>query len=157
MFARCWSLFPLLFVACGTVHDWRELRTEPMPIGSAYEGLAFVASGDGFAVDNSKSDRGLGIWQSRWRPRVLDDRHPGRYRLRAEILVDEGSAQTGWPIRYAVEQEKVKDLRKSVSPQEDDWSRNGQDQEREAILGEKLLRRLAPKAVVVPQSPARDR
>jgi hypothetical protein len=138
----------LLLAACGSVRDWRELRTDPMTLAEAYDGLVFVASGDGFLNDASASDRGLGIWQSRWKQRTLDDRHPGRFRLRAELLPELGSAGTGWPIRYVVEQQKVKDLRRSVSPQEDDWSSNGQDREREAILGEKLFRRLAPKAAL---------
>jgi hypothetical protein len=148
MSARCWLLFPLLFAACGSVHDWRELRTDPMTLADAYDGLVFVASGDGFLNDASVSDRGMGTWQSRWKQRTLDDRHPGRFRLRFEILLDLGSASTGWPVRYVIEQQKVKDLRRSVSPREDDWSSNGQDREREAILGEKLFRRLAPKGVL---------
>jgi hypothetical protein len=151
MSARCWSLFPLLFVACGTVHDWRELRTDPMTLAEAYEGIAFVASGDGFLNDASVSDRGLGTWQSRWKQRTLENRHPGRFRLRAEVLLDQGSAANGWPIRYAILQQTVKDLRRSVTPQEDDWSNNGQDREREAILGEKLFRRLAPKGMAKQQ------
>jgi hypothetical protein len=82
------------------------------------------------------------VWQSRWRERQIGLGRPGRYRLRAEILIDEGSAADGWPVRYAIEQQKVKDLRQSLQPQERDWSPDGQDREREVIFGEKLVRRL---------------
>ncbi len=144
MFARCLLFLPLLFASCGLVRDWRELRTSPMTIGECQDGLIHVATGAAFTSDDSVTDRGLGIWQSRWRFRVLDNRHPARYRLRAEILVDEGDPKTGWPIRYAVDQETVKDLRRSLEPREEDWSSAGQDKEGEAILGERLVRRLAP-------------
>ncbi len=153
MLARCLPLFLLLFTSCMHVRDWRELRTEPMPIGQCYEGLDYIAAAVGFVSDASVSDRGEGIWQSRWRGRVLDDpkRHPARFRLVAEIELDRGSPTTGWPIRFVVEQQWIEDLRKSLNPKEDDWSWKGQDKEAEAILGERLLRRLAPKAVEIPE------
>ncbi|MBL9078350.1 MAG: hypothetical protein JNL08_12645 [Planctomycetes bacterium] len=141
-------LLPLAFVfaACGTVTDWSEMRTAPMRLGECYDGLVFVATHDGFTADMTACDRGLGRWQSRWRERQLGLNRPGRYRLRAEVMVDEGSPATGWPIRYAVEQQKVKDLGRSDDPRDEDWSADGQDREREMILGAKLVRRLAPKA-----------
>ncbi|MEO6597200.1 MAG: hypothetical protein ABIP94_20850 [Planctomycetota bacterium] len=133
-----------LLSACGTVTDWREIKTAPMALGEAYDGLQYIASRDGFTADVTATDRGLGTWQSRWRQRQLGLGRPGRYRLVVEILLDEGSTAAGWPIRYAIRQEKVKDLRYSMDPREEDWSSDGQDSEREAILGEKLVRRLAP-------------
>jgi hypothetical protein len=142
----------LLLTACGSVRDWRELRTDPMPIGEVYDGLTAVAAGDGFFPDNSVSDRGHGIWQSRWKERLLDNRHPGRFRLRAEVDVDTGAAAAGWDLRYRIEQETVDDLRRSSAPAEDDWSADGQDGEREAIFGEKLVRRLAPKTLARPRA-----
>lgn len=142
------AVLPLLvsFAACGTVTDWRELRSAPMTFGACYDGLVFIATRDGFTADTLACDRGVGIWQSRWRERQLGLNRPGRYRLRAEVMIDEGSNDSGWPIRYAVEQQKVDDLGRSMQPREEDWSGDGQDREREAILGEKLLRRLAPKS-----------
>lgn len=139
-------LSTFLLTACGTVRDWRELRTDPMPLGACYDGLEFVATRSGFTADASVSDRGLGVWQSRWRARVLDDKHPGRYRLRAEVLVDEGDAATGWTVRYVIDQQRVEDLRRFADPREQDWDDHGQDREKEAILGEALVMRLAPKS-----------
>lgn len=117
-----------------------------MTFGECYDGLEFIAGKDGFTADASACDRGVGTWQSRWRERQIGLGRPGRYRLRAEVMIEEGSPAIGWPVRYAIDQEKVKDLRKSMQPTEDDWSSDGQDRERETILGEKLVRRLAPKA-----------
>jgi len=140
------ALFSLFSTsACGTVSDWRELKSAPMAFGDCYAGLIYVANHHGFAPDVSVCDRGLGLWQSRWRLRQLGLNRPGRYRLRAEVMIDEGSTTAGWPIRYVIEQQKVKDLRHSTDPTEDDWSDDYQDRENEAIFGEKLARRLSPK------------
>ena len=140
-----WLPFCFLCAGCGTIIDWREVTSDPMTLGECYDGLVYLAGKDGFAADTAACDRGLGTWQSRWRQRQIGLGRPGRYRLRAEVLLDEGSAEKGWTIRYAIEQEKVKDLRHSVNPNPSDWSPDGQDGEREATLGEKLARRLTVK------------
>ncbi len=149
MAARVFLFVPLLFAACGTVRDWRELRTEPMTLGECFDGIEHVAQRE-FVSDGAVSDRGLGIWQSRWRQRMLERNFPGRFRLRVEVMLDEGTTATGWPIRYVVEQERVDDLRRSLQPREEDWSSTGQDKEKEALLGERLVRRLAPKSTAIP-------
>jgi hypothetical protein len=141
-----------LFASCGSIRQWRELQTEPMSIGEAYGGFVAIATArGGWRVDESAADRGNGIWESRWRKREMERNFPIRNRLRMEILLDEGSRAEGWWVRYVIEQEKVKDLRRHAQPREEDWSANGQDQEGEAILGERLLRRLAPKSVQIPE------
>jgi hypothetical protein len=143
MRACCLLVLPFLFTSCGLLRSWRELDTSPMTYGECFDGVEHVAKGAGFTSDGSVTDRGLGIWQSRWRYRVLPPvGRPARYRLYLEVLVDEGSPQKGWPIRYAVDQEHVEDLRRSVEPREQDWSVTDQDKETEAILGEMLSRRL---------------
>lgn len=116
-----------------------------MTIGECYDGIVYIATHDGFRPDAATTDRGYGVWQSRWRERQLGLNRPGRYRLCAEVLVDEGSPEKGWPVRYVIEQQKVKDLQHSRNPVEDDWSGDGQDQEREVLFGEKLIRRIGPK------------
>ena len=151
------SLFLALpfLAACGTVHEWRELQTAPMPIGECFDGIAFIAKGAGLASDDSVTDRGNGIWQSRWRQRALFQGRPGRYRLRAEVLIDEGSPTKVWPLRFAVEAQKVKDERRYNDARDEDFSSDGQDREKEAILGEALQRRLAPKPLPGSQPPRR--
>jgi hypothetical protein len=153
MLARCLSLFLLLFAGCTHVRDWREMQTDPMPIGECYEGVSFIANAAGFQADAAASDRGHGIWQSRWRSRTLEGekRHRARFRLYLEIDVDKGSAIAGWPIRYVIEQQWIEDLRRERSPKDDDWDWKGQDKEAEAIFGERLMRRVAPKSVQIPE------
>ncbi|MCB9876042.1 MAG: hypothetical protein H6835_00440 [Planctomycetes bacterium] len=148
--SRLLLLLPFL-AACGTVREWNELETEPMTLGACYDGLTACAQGARFVPDNAHSDRGLGELQSRWRRREVQLRgtyYPVRNRLIAEIKVDEGSSETGWRLRYYIEQETVKDLSRHSTPQEDDWSADGQDREGEMILGAMLERRLAPKSVL---------
>lgn len=141
-----------LLASCGTIRQWRELKTEPMTIGQAYQGFVDIATArDGWRVDESATDRGNGLWQSRWRKREMERNFPIRNRLVMEILIDEGSREEGWWLRYRIEQEKVKDLRRHSQPREQDWSPNGQDSEGESILGERLVRRLAPESVQLPE------
>jgi len=152
-------LFSLL-ASCSSVRDWRELETEPMSLGQVWNGFTQIATArDGWRVDESASDRGNGFWQSRWKKREMERNFPIRNRLKMEIFLDDGSREQGWLIRYVIEQEKCEDLRRHANPQEDDWSADGQDNEGEAILGERLVRRLAPKSVQIPQRPggSRDR
>ncbi len=122
------------------------MKSEPMTFGECYDGVEFLATRDGFTPDPLVCDRGVGMWQSRWRERQIGLGRAGRFRLKAEVLIDEGSADAGWVVRFAVQQQKVKDLGKSMNPTEDDWSEDGQDSEREVIFGQKLARRLAVKA-----------
>ena len=56
------------------------------------------------------------------------------------------AAQTGWPLRFYIEQETVKDLRRDENPREEDWSADGQDAAKEALFQERLLRNVAPKS-----------
>lgn len=135
----------LLLASCGTVVEWHEMQSAPMTIGECYDGLVYIAMHDGFRADSTGTDRGYGRWQSRWRERQLGLNRPGRYRLRAEVMIDDGSTEKGWIVRYVVEQQKVKDLAHSRNPIEDDWSDDGQDAEREALFTEKLVRRIGPK------------
>ncbi|MCK5944977.1 MAG: hypothetical protein KAI24_23520 [Planctomycetes bacterium] len=142
-----WSilLFSLL-ASCGSVRNWRELKTEPMSLGEAWQGFVdIVSSRDGWVVDHSRTDRGNGIWESRWKQRETERNFPIRNRLRMEILIDEGSRIDGWLLRYVIEQEKCKDLRRHQAPREEDWSPNGQNAEAESVLGRRLALRLAPK------------
>jgi hypothetical protein len=139
-------LVVLVFASCGTIREWQELQSGPMPIGECYEAIAYIAGSSGFAADTPNCDRGLGVWQSRWRGRQLGLGHPGRYRLRAEIDVERGSAKDGWLVRYVVEQQRVDDLRRSLEPREEDWSADGQDREKEGLFHEMLARRLRARA-----------
>lgn len=127
--------------ACNMAKNWTELRTGPMPIAQVYDNVEFVATSDGFRPSPPDCDRGLGIWQSRWRRRAQQDGRPGRTRLRVEI---ESLDPQGWLVRWYVEQQRVKDLDKAQTPREDDWSSNGQDGEREHLFGARLSRRLQP-------------
>jgi hypothetical protein len=152
---RWWSWSLLLLASCGSVRSWQELSTRPMRQGEVYAAVDQLARADGFLPDAATSDGGLGIWQSRWRHRQIGLGRPGRFRLRVEVMIDEGSPDSGWPVRYLVEQQKVKDLKKSQSPAESDWSADGQDQEREYLFGERLHRRVggvAPATEPPPES-----
>jgi len=141
-----------LLASCGSFRNWRELQTEPMTLGDAWQGCVdIVTSRDGWVVDHSATDRGNGVWQSRWKRRETERNFPVRSRLCMEILVDDGSRQEGWLVRYAVEQEICEDLRRHQEPTEEDWSSYGQNTEAEAVLGERLVRRLAPDSVELKQ------
>ena len=138
-----WLLLGLvsLLGSCVTAFNWQEVQSGPATRAEVYDAVVFVARGDGF-LPGSNCDRGMGIWESKWRYRQLGLGRPGRYRLRAELLIDDGSRETGWAVRFKIEQEKVDDLRKSLDPREQDWESDGQDYEREALFVERLRLRL---------------
>ena len=135
----------MLFASCGVAHDWNEFITVPMTQAECYDGMVFVAYADGLTPDIPTCDRGHGTWQSRWRTRQLPIFGLGRYRLRAEMLLDEGSSSEGWIIRYIVEQQYVEDPRRRQDPVEEDWEDSGQYREREVLFAAKLERKLGPK------------
>lgn len=144
---RLLFLVPLLFASCGVVHNWNEIETAPMSLADCYDSVEFIAVSPGrLRPDTGVCDRGLGIWQSRWRERTLGRFGKGRYRLKAEILIDEGSRTDGWTVRYVVEQQRVEDPRRRDEPTEDDWANDGQDREAEANFGERFRRRVGVKS-----------
>lgn len=116
-----------------------------MPVGDCYDGIIFVATRSGLLADMTMCDRGYGTWQSVWRLRQLRPFGIGRYRLRVEILMDEGSPSGGWPVRYIFEQQRVEDPRNERDPLEEHWTDDGQDTEAEVIFGERLRRRIGRK------------
>jgi len=122
---------------CRTAFEWREVETGPAPRAEVYDAVDYLARGDGF-LPGPDCDRGLGIWESKWKYRHLGLGRPGRYRLRAELMIDQGSSETGWLVRYKIDQQKVDDLRKATNPRERDWETDGQDTEREALFGERF-------------------
>lgn len=141
-----WLLLPLsCLAACGTAREWNEMKTAPMTFADVYDGVAFVATTGGMLPDSPNCDRGNGTWQSRWKTRSLEIFGLGRYRLRTEVLLDEGSAKDGWTVRYVVDAEMVKDARRRRDPKDEDWSDAGQDREAEALFAERLQRRIGRK------------
>jgi hypothetical protein len=144
-------LMPL--AACGTLREWQEMQTAPMLQAEVYNAIDQIAGQGGLVPSAADCDRGLGIWQSRWRHTQTDRGvpHPARYRLRAEVLLDHGSPESGWTVRYYVEQQWVKDLKQSTDPQESDWSDHGQNREAEFLFGDRLRRRLSPPRAAAPR------
>lgn len=138
----------LLLPACGTSFEWKEFRSGPTTQAEVFDAIEELAKAEGFGP-SAECDRGLAVWVSRWRQQQLGLGRPGRLRLRAEILLEESSPTEGFTVRYWFERQKVKELKYSQNPREQDWSDDGQDEEREYLFGEKLRRRL-PKALVVP-------
>jgi hypothetical protein len=130
----------LLFLcaaSCGTARNWTEVPVRSLSFAEVYDGIEMV-SRDGFVPSPEDCDRGLGIYQSRWHESGQSlGLRPIRVRLRAEIM-EGGSREKGWVVRYCVEQQKVKDMGKFTEVAEKDWSNDGQDTEREANIGNRL-------------------
>lgn len=134
----------LLFVpaaalaACGVSRTkWREVPTGPMPFQDVWVAVEEAARSDGYAKDEAKSDRGLGKFTTRWFERGgLGFGRNSRTRLHAEI--EPRRVGEGWLVRYWAERQHVPDMAKSISPDEEDWSRDGQDTALEERFGMKL-------------------
>ncbi len=151
---RLFALCTLLgLAACHTGPDWQEMPVSKLPMARIYNALETSAQTEGYTPSQPDCDRGLGRYQSRWRQRAGFLGHPCRFRLRAEIEPG-GKIVDGWLVRWCVEQEQVKDLTKSAAPARDDWSKDGQDVEREAILGELLRKQLRLDEAQAAKAPA---
>jgi len=151
---RTWWLVLLPMTAsCGTVYNWREVRSGPATQAEVYDAVEYLARTDGFQRSEGECDRGLAVWASRWRYRQIGLGRPGRYKLRAEVLLENGSKEEGWVVRYIIEQQKVKDLGRSLDPAETDWSNDGQDGEREFLFGQRLQMRLGAGAATGREPP----
>ena len=133
----------LLGTSCRTAYRWQEFQTGPVTQAEVFDAIERLARTDGFAP-GEQCDRGLAVWVSRWRQQQVGLGRPGRSRLHAEILVDQGSAQDGYMVRFRIERQVVEDLKKSRDPREEDWSEAGADTEREYLFGERLRRSLPP-------------
>ena len=124
--------------ACGTRRDFVELRAGERTFGEVWGAVDRVASTDGFRQDTAASDRGLGIYQTRWDRRVLGLGRSGRRRLHCEIVPDREN-EDGLMVRFYVEQQRVQDLGMST-PTEKDWDDAGQDGVYQNIFVERLAR-----------------
>ena len=134
-------LLMVLFASCGTHFEYAELRVGDVPFARVWEGLDYVCRTDGFRVDSAASDRGLGIYETRWRERTLALGHAGRRRLHAEIN-DDHQVENGLMVRFYVEQQRVHELTRALRFVEDDWADAGQDTGYQRIFGERLRHRL---------------
>lgn len=124
--------------ACATRHDFVELRAGDRTLGEVWGAVDRVASTDGFRQDMAASDRGLGIYQTRWDRRVLGLGRSGRRRLHCEIVPDREN-DDHLMVRFYVEQQRVQDLGMST-PTEKDWDDAGQDGVYQNIFVERLAR-----------------
>jgi len=125
--------------ACGSHRNFVELKAHDRTFGEIWEGIDQVASSDGFRVDSSETDRGRGIYQTRWDRKVLNLGRSGRRRLHAEIVPDPDATEHSM-VRFYVEQEKVTDLGKTFNVEERDWDSAGQDTQYQQIFVERLAR-----------------
>jgi hypothetical protein len=142
----------LLCAGCGSARNWCEVPVHSLSFAEVYDGIEMV-SRDGFVPEPEQCDRGLGVYQSRWHESGQSlGLRPIRVRLRAEIM-EGGSREKGWVVRYCVEQQKVKDMGKFTELSEKDWSNAGQDPEREANIGNRLRRYYATRQGDVDQAP----
>lgn len=140
-------LLSCLCACASTRRDWRELEVTTVNFQEAWEAFERFARQSGHGPDQQATDRGLRVYQSRWRSRELGFRNTRRTRVRAQFepLGQDPSkdgtaaaAPTGWRIRFCVERQKVTDPARSMDPYEEDWSWDGQDTDLEQILGGQL-------------------
>jgi len=117
---------------------WRSVDAGPVPFEDAWEGFEQVAKIDGFAEDPADTDRGMRLFVSKWRTRVLPFGEGRRRRVHAEF---EQLAETGhWLIRFAVQLQELDghEYSSREDPPEDAWGNLGQDSDIEDRFGAKL-------------------
>ncbi len=138
-------LLSMLTVSCASSRrDWRELALPDVPLQDAWGTFERYARQTGHPAEPQETDRGLRIYVSKWstRPMSIGRRGGmgGRTRLRAEFVplaesrAHAGESLAGWLIRFCIERQTVKDMARTMQPDEDDWSYEGQDTDLERQL-----------------------
>ena len=138
---RLLSPLALCLASACSFTSYSEIETIPLTKGQVWRGVSEVANSGGWPSDRAVTDEGLGIYQSRWRTRVLAMGDAGRTRLRVEMEPSE-DPEIGWILYYYIERQMVDDPRRSFDPVESDWQDDGQDAQREEIFAARLRLRL---------------
>jgi len=141
---RCGACVLLLLSgACGTSFTYQEVDVGIVPFEDVWVAIVEISETDGYPVDASGTDRGLRVFESRWRTRSVPFRvsagvHRGdRRRVHAEMERPED--KQNWLVRFYVERQVITDITGAFDPQEDDWEAGGQDVDMEARIMAKLL------------------
>lgn len=125
--------------ACEGPRAWRDLGERPLPFETVWNAVVETSSRHGFAADNSATDRGRGVFQSRWRTQTQGFNDSHRLRVRAEMeRGNEADAGLGWRVRFCVERQSVTDMARSMNPRESDWTPDGQERNMEDIMEAQL-------------------
>ena len=88
--SRLWSV---LFVAawirgsCQSPPQWRELRSSEYGFGRLWEEFEDIGRSQGYPPDDQVTDRGLRIYQSKWRTIEAAFGNAHRTRLHAEFEI----------------------------------------------------------------------
>ncbi len=123
--------------SCGTSWEWQEVNAGEMAFEDVWVAMVDVAQVDGYPIDQATTDRGMKIFQSRWRTIELPFRQGSRKRVHAEFE----QREKDWWVLFYVERQKITDIDQTFDPEEDAWSGDGQDTETERRFGVKLARR----------------
>lgn len=147
-----------LAAACSSPPTPLELEV-PLGFGETWEHFADVAERSGFRMDPVASDRGLRIFISRWRESPAPFGKGVRTRLQGRFeRVEPKPEHAGkelWRLEYFVERQIVTDISRGFEAEEDDWSDDGQDGEREQILLGQLRLRYGQALGIQPRSAPR--
>ncbi|MHC4078351.1 MAG: hypothetical protein ACYST0_07905 [Planctomycetota bacterium] len=127
-------LLTLALVGCSTLPPtYRELEARDRTFSEVWVSLQQVTRRLGYAADRDETDRGRRVFQSVWNTRLTFPRGSTRHRVRVEAERI-GPDQPGWLVRCYVEQQKVENIARSVSPRDEDWEPAGQDDHRERVF-----------------------
>lgn len=124
--------------SCST-WNWQEVNAGPLAFEDVWGAVEDVAQVDGYPVDQAATDRGLKVFQTRWRTRELPFRMGQRKRVHAEF--EQRDEKDDWWVLFYVEQQKISDIDQTFDPEEDAWSSNGQDTDTERRFAVKLADR----------------
>jgi len=152
---RCAVVLPLLLAACATpMREWRDLGERELPFEDVWNGVVETCSRHGFVIDERESDRGRGVFTSRWRTSTMGFGQSRRQRVRAELIPgSEAGARVAWQLRFCVERQTVGDMARSLDPRETDWKPDGQERGMEDIIEAQLRLRFGDR-VLVPEDRA---
>ncbi|MEZ5963035.1 MAG: hypothetical protein R3F56_04225 [Planctomycetota bacterium] len=133
---------------CAAPPQWRDLGDRAVSFETAWNAVVETSTRHGFTPDDRGTDRGRGLFQSRWRSWTQGFGQSRRMRMRAELeraeAVDESLV---WHLRFCVERQSVPDMARSMNPRESDWVSDGQDRDFEDVIEAQLRLRFGDRVV----------
>lgn len=138
-----------LLAACAVPPRWRDLGERAVPFETAWNAVVETSGRHGFSANDRDTDRGRGVFCSRWRSTTQGFGESRRLRVRAEL--ERGQvveAQLAWRVRFCVERQAVPNMARSMNPRESDWEADGQETNLEDVIETQLRMRFGEADVV---------
>ncbi len=150
-----YCLLTCLLTSCfGSSFAYREVEVPDMASGVVWSRAVQAVKRHGYKTDVAATDKGLLVYQSRWKGAAGAFRRAERRRMRMEIEHQEGGVNL---LRFYVERQVIDDMGRNLRPREEDWQAAGQHSIDEEVLQAMLRGNLGMPLLQGQKGPAEPR